>query len=244
MNTQTAQKVAASRIGISFDDYQKKLKSGEKWCTVCKSWHSRRQFNSDSSRGDGLKAYCRESARKAIVSQFSELPGEVWRSVPGHEGIYEASDQGRIRKIKDEPGKKRAPYLVKQHNSHGYRLVVLFRDGEWIHCGVHQIVCAAFHGPMPFPGMQPNHKDGKPWNNTPSNLEWTTRRENCLHAYRIGLSTPQIGEDNSNSRLTAIQVREIRALRGQVPQRELGKRYGVSKTAVRKIQQGKLWSSI
>ena len=32
-----------------------------------------------------------------------------------------------------------------------------------------------------------NHKDGKPWNNDPSNLEWVTRTENNLHAVENGL---------------------------------------------------------
>ena len=56
-------KVAAGRIGIPVDVYLARINAGEKWCTACKEWHLRSSFQTDRSRGDGLKASCRASAR-------------------------------------------------------------------------------------------------------------------------------------------------------------------------------------
>lgn len=63
-----------------------------------------------------------------------------------------------------------------------------------------------------------------------------------LSRIRKGKTPPTYrGEENGNSRLTLDQVNEIRELLGIVSQRDLGIRYGVSKTAIRFIHQGKLW---
>ena len=58
-----ALKVAAKRIGISFEEYQDKLEAGLKWCAYCRSWKPREQFYPDRSRGDGLSARCIDCSR-------------------------------------------------------------------------------------------------------------------------------------------------------------------------------------
>ena len=58
------QKAAATRLGITHDEYARHLEAGEKWCAGCKAWHSRDAFGTDTSRSDGLQRYCRRG-RKA-----------------------------------------------------------------------------------------------------------------------------------------------------------------------------------
>ena len=60
-------KVAATRIGISVDQYISRLQQGQKWCTGCKQWHSRSLFATDRSRSDGLKASCDGKAKRPPV---------------------------------------------------------------------------------------------------------------------------------------------------------------------------------
>lgn len=53
------------------------------------------------------------------------------------------------------------------------------------------------------------------------------------------------GESNGNSRLTAEQVRSLRAdIAGGASQRAVGRKYGVSQTAVRLIVRRVIWRSI
>ena len=51
-------KLAASRIGISFEAYVSKRDEGLKWCYRCKCWKSTDHFDFDRSRGDGFAAAC------------------------------------------------------------------------------------------------------------------------------------------------------------------------------------------
>lgn len=46
---------------------------------------------------------------------------------------------------------------------------------------VHQVVCTAFHGPMPEPNLVVDHIDTNRCNNRPENLRWVTRLENALN---------------------------------------------------------------
>lgn len=58
---------AAKRIGVPVDEYVRRIRNGEKWCTQCKQWHFRFIFPLDRSRGDGLAASCRGRATRAPI---------------------------------------------------------------------------------------------------------------------------------------------------------------------------------
>ena len=51
-------KVAAKRLGLSLEQYQKNIDNGLKWCTVCKQWRPQELFGIDKYRGSGLRAPC------------------------------------------------------------------------------------------------------------------------------------------------------------------------------------------
>lgn len=54
-------KTAATRAGITVDEYKAKVEAGELRCTRCKTWHPADAFAVDRSRARGRAASCRES---------------------------------------------------------------------------------------------------------------------------------------------------------------------------------------
>ena len=132
----------------------------------------------------------------------------VWKDIVGYEGLYQVSDDGRVRsKDRITTGKRnrivKGKILSAGTNTCGYLIVVLCKDGKTKTQKVHRLVAKAF---IPNTDCKPyiNHLDGNPKNNIVSNLEWCTQHENVQHAYDTKLHKP-------NRRLTHEQVELIRA---------------------------------
>lgn len=119
---------------------------------------------------------------------------EVWKAVPGYDGIYEVSSNGRVRskdRIVRVPGNKsrrlKGKLLSPKQNGKGYAFVALSKDGVAKNHYIHRLVAAAFILNEENKGYV-NHRDGNPSNNQIDNLEWVTHAENVAHAYDIGLN--------------------------------------------------------
>lgn len=166
---------------------------------------------------------------------------EQWRAVPGYEGRYEVSDQGRVRSL---PGRQAGRVLKPGRQSQGYRSVVLY-DGSSpkkpkSHL-VHSLVISVFGPLRPSPQHEVNHKDMDKDNNQISNLEWVTGSENIKHAVANGT---HCGEQNGRSKLTDAQVAEIRKALNEAPHdRKLAGRlahqYGVSRWYIGQLRLGR-----
>ena len=109
------------------------------------------------------------------------VTAERWLPIPGYEGLYEVSDQGRVRSL-GRIGRNGQTYpakVLKLAQSKGYRLSVLTAlDGSRTTHRVHLLVMAAFVGPREE-GMVCRHLDGNPANNVLSNLAYGTPVENA-----------------------------------------------------------------
>lgn len=106
---------------------------------------------------------------------------EVWKPIKGFEGIYEVSSNGNVRNAK---GRHLKPFMIRQ----GYLMVELFNHYERTHARVNRLVAEAFI-PNPNNKSEVNHRNGDKTDNSVLNLEWATKSENMIHAYRSGLQT-------------------------------------------------------
>lgn len=110
---------------------------------------------------------------------------EIWRTIPGIDNSYEASNLGRIRSLK---GRKGSNYILKrQVDRYGYLYVSVSPNGRKRKAKkVHRLVAAAFI-PTDNYELQVNHINGIKTDNRPENLEWCSPKENHLHALKTGL---------------------------------------------------------
>lgn len=107
---------------------------------------------------------------------------EQWRSIPGYEGIYEASSDGRVKsltRITDRGRKWQGRILRPAVMPSGYRIATLWRNGKQRTVLVHRLVLLAFVGEPPS-STEALHADGDRSNNTLANLSWGTHSRNQL----------------------------------------------------------------
>ena len=109
---------------------------------------------------------------------------KLWRDIVGFEGIYKISNFGDIKSL---PRKRvKGKILNPAKNNRGYLRVGLCKDGRVRYESVHRLVAETFIStPQNLPAV--NHIDGNKLNNNVENLEWVTKGQNQIHAYRIGL---------------------------------------------------------
>lgn len=172
---------------------------------------------------------------------------EIWKQIPGYEGLYSASNLGNIRsedrlvrhfsggtkKIKSQPIK---PFMTR----FGYLYVTLCNTSKsHKKHPVHRLVLSAFEGPMDR-SFDTCHNDSNRTNNRIENLRWGTRAENMQDAAKIGRTNK--GERNPKAKLTKTQVKEIR--QDNRTQKAISIDYGVGQDVISRIKNRKAWTHI
>lgn len=116
---------------------------------------------------------------------------ETWKAIPGYEGYYEVSDQGRVRSLdrwidtKQGPRFRRGVVRKPKRGTHGYWELPLNLDGRERTHTVHSLMMLAFVGPRPD-GQEVLHGDDDKDNNTLENLRYGTKPENMQDAIKNG----------------------------------------------------------
>lgn len=112
---------------------------------------------------------------------------EIWKDIPGYEGLYQVSNLGRIKSIlfrNRQIEYKRERILIPQPNGTGYLKTILSKNGIFKQYLIHRLGAMAF---LPNPENLPqiNHKDENKHNNKVDNLEWCTEKYNHEYGTRI-----------------------------------------------------------
>lgn len=185
---------------------------------------------------------------------------EIWKPVLGWEGLYEASNIGRIRSLPRQ-GKYRmyGGKVLKPVIRNGYHSVCLNKNRKGFIRYIHRLVLKAFVG-KPFSAQYcTNHKNGIRTDNRTENLEWVTYAENNRHSYEV-LGNPyptspyqnhpgsQAGSKNNGAKLTEDDVLYIRKQYeysyhwGLLT--KLAEQFNVSVSAISEIVHRKRWTHI
>lgn len=118
---------------------------------------------------------------------------EIWKDIPGYEGLYQVSNLGRVYSV------KRRKIMKQETSIHGYKRIGLSKNSKPQHHSIHSLVLSAFVGERN--GRSINHIDRDKTNNKLSNLEYCTRSYNMQHAYETGHSKKRavnMLDDNGN----------------------------------------------
>lgn len=162
--------------------------------------------------------------------------GLEFRHIPGYRGYY-VSSCGILLSIR-----RRFPRLLSTYqNVQGYIVSVVYDDGSNPYLKqVHRLVYEAWVGPI-LSGLVIDHVDGNKTNNDINNLEAVTQKENCVRAYKLGLSKPRgysfKGETNPNAKLSDEDVRSIRSkyATGEYTQQQVADIYNTTRTHVSRL---------
>ena len=168
---------------------------------------------------------------------------EKWVNIRGFTD-YQISNLGRVKSL---PRRYRKQERILKHdiNKGGYHRVPLCQNSKSKKFLVSRLVATHF---IPNINNLPevNHKNGNKGNNKVSNLEWKTSSGNMKHAFKHKLKIITKCEQCSWSKLTEIQVKDIRE-RWRIKafnMRELAEYFNVHKTTIWEIIHRKIWRHI
>lgn len=152
----------------------------------------------------------------------------TWVPIPGYPG-YDVSETGKVWSCKSRK------ILKPQRDRGGYLRVCLRRDGETHQRPIHQLVAEAFLGPRPGDFQAVRHLNGDHLDNRPGNLAYGTFAENSRDVVRHGnhkrTGSPKLTPDH------VVAIKRLLA-EGGLTQQEIGRIYGVSDSAVSRINTG------
>lgn len=148
---------------------------------------------------------------------------EAW--ISGYEGRYTITTEGKVYSYLN--GTRKA--LALQEDSAGYyRIRLLNSDGIYKTEKVHRLVANTFiKNPLKKPFV--NHINGNPKDNSVTNLEWNTPKENTNHAWKTGLCVPNTKKVGQYDLKTGRLITVFNSIK------EAGETLGISRTAISEL---------
>jgi hypothetical protein len=122
---------------------------------------------------------------------------EIWKPIPEYEGFYEASSLGNVRSIDRVVNNQKIKGVMltkKYYKNDGYYKITLCKNGKREKMCLHQAIAMTFlgHTRCGINGLVVDHIDEDKTNNTLSNLQLLTARQNTSKS-RKNKSSKYIG---------------------------------------------------
>ena len=111
---------------------------------------------------------------------------EIWKDIPEYEGLYQASNLGRIKSLErfDAFGRRLKEKNLNPNIVCGYYRIGLYKNSKVRYYLVHRLVWITFNGLIPQ-GMQVNHINEVKTDNRLENLNLMTPKENVNYGTGI-----------------------------------------------------------
>lgn len=164
---------------------------------------------------------------------------ENWLPIIGYEDLYEVSDLGRIRSLRQRGGQYKMILATPSYAKDLRPIKVLWRGRESKTFKVCTLVMTTFVGQRPE-GLECCHNDGDCANNVLTNLRWDTHASNMADKKRHG--TRLIGTKNPLAKLSEKDIRKIRA--DMRVQHITAKEYKINQATVSSIKLRKTWGHV
>jgi hypothetical protein len=169
--------------------------------------------------------------------------------IVGYEGLYAITNQGEVWSYPKNTNNKSGKWMKKDY-SRSYTTICLFKNSIKKRFLVHRLVAQAFCHKSDET-YQVNHINGNKRDNVYTNLEWVSRSENRLHAWREGLQVATdlhiqsainagIGRRIFNDK----EVKSIRQFKGKKSQRTIAKMYNTSQAVIQYILANKTYKEV
>ena len=164
--------------------------------------------------------------RVPLSLDLSDMPGEEWRPVIGHEDDYVVSNLGRVKSLDRRFHTMRSGWPMTYHvtsrilrggwETSGHVNVGLTIQGDGhttrVHRRVHRLVLSAFVGPCPN-GMEGCHDNGIPSDNRLENLRWDTPIANAadrvLHGTTLRAFSAEQDRAIAEGRTNGVSLRTL-----------------------------------
>ena len=125
----------------------------------------------------------------------------IWKDLKGFEDKYKISPNGEII------NKKNNTKVKCRISKDGYLRATIYYKKKGYIKSIHRLVAETFINKNPINQiLEVNHIDGNKLNNSISNLEWVTHKENINHAWKNKLFEPvreaskRYGKNNPNAK--------------------------------------------
>lgn len=161
---------------------------------------------------------------------------EEWKDVKGFEGIYQISNQGRLRsmerfvKCRGENFRRLPSQIMKpMYSSQGYLNHRVTVNGKSTTLFIHRLVAEHFLN-CDFDEKFVDHIDRNKTNNHASNLRFVSPKENM--------------RNRSDNKLDFEKVSQIKSLLKNMTQKEIAKMFNVRQSMISRIKTGDRWADV